>query len=338
MKIHESTVNLSATHEATSSRTREVESDMDFRRLFSTLAAPSEAKQENTEAALRERVQKMLESLVSAIMAAMDGKTCRKNLAASDALAPAPELAGKAAAQEGRVLEFSWNTRVSERVSESESTNVCGTGLVKTCDGREIAFDFSVAMKRQYESETLSEESGTVQLRDPLVLSFDGKYCELSKERFSFDLDADGTAEWLPGLATGSCFLVFDRNGNGQADNGKELFGAQSGNGFADLAELDEDGNGWIDQADSAFNKLALWSGGSLQSLTEQGVGALYTAAVDAPFSLKNADNELLGQIRSAGVYLMESGSVGFMQQVDLATSALPPGQQKPEEGKQLST
>jgi hypothetical protein len=71
--------------------------------------------------------------------------------------------------------------------------------------------------------------------------------------------------------------------------------------------------------------------------LSEQGVGALYTSAVDAPFSLKNPRNELLGQIRAAGVYLMENGPVGIMQQVDLATSALPPGQQEPDERQQLS-
>ena len=334
MRIQESSVILSASHEATSSRTREVESEIGFRSLFATLAETTDAKQESKETELRERVQKMLDSLVSAILAAMDGKSCRKSVAASDTLAPMPEGAAKDA---GNTREISWRTRISERVSESESTNVCGKGMVKTCDGREIGFDFSVAMKREYERETLSEESGSVQLRDPLVLSFDGKYCELSNERFSFDLDADGSAEWLPGLAGGNCFLVFDRNGNGQADNGNELFGTKSGNGFADLAKLDDDGNGWIDEADSAFSKLALWSGDSFRSLAEQGVGALYTAAVDAPFSLKNADNELLGQIRAAGVYLMESGSAGFMQQVDLATSTLPPGQQKPDEGQQLS-
>jgi hypothetical protein len=225
---------------------------------------------------------------------------------------------------------------VHERVSESESTQVCGSGLVKTCDGREIAFNFKVDMARSYTRESYAEESGSIELRDPLVLNFNGNYCQLVDSRFSFDLDADGTPEWLPGLADGSCFLVFDRNGNGRADDGSELFGTRSGNGFADLAKLDEDGNGWIDEGDSAFAKLALWSGDSFRSLAEAGVGALYTRAVDAPFSLKNADNELLGQIRAAGVYLMESGSVGLMQQVDLATSDRSPGAQEPDQRQRL--
>lgn len=329
MRIQESTVNLSATHEASSSRSMVIESETSFKGLFETLAASGNDK----EAALRERVQKMLDSLVEAIMAAIDGRQCRKEIAACDALEPLPEESPEA----GNTRQMSWRRQVTETVSESEATSVCGKGQLKTCDGREIAFDFKVAMQRDYHRERSSEESGTVELRDPLVLSFDGKYCELTEQRFSFDIDADGTAEWLPGLADGSCFLIFDRNANGRADDGSELFGSRSGNGFADLAQLDDDGNGWIDEADAAFSSLALWSGDSYRALLDAGVGALYTGAVDAPFSLKNADNELLGQIRAAGVYLMESGQAGFMQQVDLASSALPSGQQEPDHGQQLA-
>jgi hypothetical protein len=35
--------------------------------------------------------------------------------------------------------------------------------------------------------------------------------------------------------------------------NGAELFGARSGDGFAELAALDGDGNGWIDEGDAAW-------------------------------------------------------------------------------------
>ena len=115
------------------------------------------------------------------------------------------------------------------------------------------------------------------------------------------------------------------------------MFGVASGNGFADLALLDSDKNGWIDEADAAFSQLAVWSGDSFNSLKQQGVGALYTAAVDAPFSLKTSSNELLGQIRAAGLYLSEAGEVGQMQQVDLVVSALPGGQEHPAEGEKLA-
>jgi hypothetical protein len=110
-----------------------------------------------------------------------------------------------------------------------------------------------------------------------------------------------------------------------------------SGNGFADLRRLDEDRNGWIDENDSAWRQLAVWSGEGFASLAERQVGALYTGAVDAPFTLKGEDNALLGQIRAAGLYLTEGGEVGHLQHVDLAVSAPAGGQQKPDERQRLS-
>ncbi|PKO35498.1 MAG: hypothetical protein CVU34_04180 [Betaproteobacteria bacterium HGW-Betaproteobacteria-7] len=330
MRIQESVVNLSSTHEATSSRHVEIETEVGFRQLFTSLAAEAPVLTEQATA-LRQRVQKMLESLIDAIMAAMDGRCCREKPAGGD---PLPEAAEKPGRPAGELL---WGRRISERVSESEATTVCGQGQVRTCDGREIAFDFSVAMQREYTRESVSEEGSMVRLRDPLVLSFAGNACELTGERIAFDLDADGSPEQIPGLAAGSCFLVFDRNGNGRADDGSELFGVASGDGFADLAKLDGDGNGWIDEGDAAFAQLALWSGGQWRSLAGQGVGALYTGSVAAPFALKDADNELLGQIRAAGVYLLESGQAGLMQQVDLAVSAPPTAEQQPGKGDQLA-
>ena len=314
MRIQESAVQLAASHEAQSSHTVEINTVQGFRQLFNQLSQPAE----NDEGVARQRLQKMLQSLVDAILAAIDGKKCEENLAATetDSLPLSTTGAG------GRSAELTWQRTMTECVSESEKTSVCGSGTVKTCDGREIDFNYGLNLERNYESRKTYEESGKIQLQDPLVLSFDGKSCELTEERIAFDLNADGVPEQIPGLGAGTGFLVFDRNGNGKADNGSELFGVASGNGFADLEGLDSDRNGWIDEADSAWGQLAVWSGDRLVPLAERGVGALYTGAVDAPFSLKTAGNELLGQIRMAGLYLNESGEAGSLQQVDLAVSA----------------
>ena len=104
-----------------------------------------------------------------------------------------------------------------------------------------------------------------------------------------------------------------------------------------DLAQFDLDKNGWIDEGDAVYSQLSVWSGKELTSLKERGVGALYTAAVDAPFSLKTESNQLLGQIRSAGIYLSETGEVGHLQQVDLAVSVAAAGQEQPAQGEQLA-
>ena len=326
MRIAESSVALSASHEAERSQTAEITIESNFRKIFESMASePVDSQQ-----AALERVIRLLESLYQAILAAMEGKEGPEKLAACDV--PAKEAAP---AKGGR--EVSWHCKMSETICESEKTTVCGNGKVKTCDGREIDFSYAVDMARQFKSEKVYEDSGSVVLRDPLVLSFDGKASELTDRRQSFDLNSDGKLESIPGLAASSGFLVFDRNGNGKADNGSELFGAQSGNGFSELASYDIDHNGWIDEDDPVFSQLSVWSGDSWSSLAGRGVGALYTGAVDAPFSLKNSANGLLGEIRAAGVYLNESGSVGSLQQVDLAVSALPDGSQQPDNSQQLT-
>lgn len=312
MRIQESAVQLAASHEAQSSHTVEVRTIQSFRRLFDQLSQTTESD----ESAARQRLQTLLQSLVDAILAAMDGKKCGLALAAEET-----ETLPPSASAGGRRSELTWQRTITECIRASERTSVCGRGTVKTCDGREIDFSYGLDLERHYESRKTYEESGKIQLQDPLVLNFGGKSCELTEDRIAFDLNADGLLEQIPGLAAGSCFLVFDRNGNGKADDGSELFGVRSGNGFADLDTLDKDRNGWIDEADPVWNQLALWSGDRLVSLAERGVGALYTGAVDAPFSLKTAANELLGQIRMAGLYLMESGESGSLQQVDLAVA-----------------
>jgi len=329
MRIQESSVHLSASHEAQRSQSIALTMETDFKRVFASLAPAKDQQAEE-----RERVAKLLQSLVDAILAAMDGKKCPEKLAAGESSPmPVEEVADDSAG--GRQL--TWRCRLSERVSEAETTRVCGNGRVKTCDGREIDFSFAVAMQRKFQREGTYEEEINMVLHDPLVLSFAGKACQLSEQRIDFDLDADGKPESIPSLVATSGYLVFDRNGNGKADNGSELFGVASGDGFADLSELDADHNGWIDEADPAFAQLAIWSGEEFDTLAKRGVGALHTAAVDAPFALKNGSNQLLGQIRSAGVYLSEAGQVGLMQQVDLAVSA-PGGAEQPEQGSQLPT
>lgn len=63
----------------------------------------------------------------------------------------------------------------------------------------------------------------------------------MTDQKFYFDLDADGTADRISMLKSGSGFLALDKNGNGKIDDGSELFGTQSGDGFADLEEYDID-------------------------------------------------------------------------------------------------
>lgn len=211
--------------------------------------------------------------------------------------------------------------------SEQETTCFDAKGVVRTSDGREIPFNMSVEMSRSFTQETESLINfGKPRLCDPLVINLNGNVTDVADQKFYFDLDADGNDESISMLASGNGFLALDKNGDGIINDGSELFGASSGNGFADLAQYDKDGNGWIDEADEIFKDLRVWvkdadGGDKLMSLSEAGVGAIYLGSRDTEFSLNDlSDNHTNGVIRKTGMFLYENGQSGTIQQLDLAT------------------
>jgi hypothetical protein len=208
--------------------------------------------------------------------------------------------------------------------TETEQTDFAAQGMVRTADGHEISFQISLSMMHAYHTEEHVEVRMGTALKDPLVLNFSGNAAELSDMTFRFDLDGNGKEDRIHALRPGSGFLVFDRNGDGKVNDGRELFGAVTGDGFGELAALDDDGNGWIDENDRAYSSLYVWNRSAdgkdeLRSLRAVGVAAIALAHVDTPFSIKNAGNDLLAQVRSTGVFLKENGGVGTVQKVDLA-------------------
>lgn len=207
---------------------------------------------------------------------------------------------------------------------EAEQTLFAAQGVVKTADGREIRFQLELAMSREYyREETISLRAGDAAVKDPLVINFGGQATQLGGTRFSFDLDADGVHDTIAFVGSGSGFLVLDRNHDGIVNDGSELFGPRTGNGFQELARYDVDGNHWIDESDPVFSELHIWTRDAegkdrLTPLAEMGIGAIGLAQTATPFSLKTNENELLGQVRSSGVYLNENGTAGSVQQIDL--------------------
>ncbi len=206
---------------------------------------------------------------------------------------------------------------------ESESTSFSAQGVVHTADGREIDISVELNMSREFYSEqSLSLRAGDA-LKDPLVINFSGTAAQLTERSFSFDIDADGTSDQIAFVGPGSGFLALDRNGDGVINDGSELFGPQSGNGFADLSKYDADGNNWIDENDSIYDRLRIWSkdesgNDQLVALGQRGVGAIYLGHIDTPFLLKDAANDTMGAVRDSGLYLEEDGGVGTIQQLDL--------------------
>ena len=242
----------------------------------------------------------------------------------ADAPSNATELPASAATPASLMANGEPNrtVQVSEASYEQEQLAFVANGQVATADGREITFDLGFALN--YQKLQLSERlTSSAALKDPLVLNLEGLVPGFSSARFEFDLDADGSSESLTQLANNSAFLALDRNGNGQIDDGNELFGARSGNGFAELAALDEDGNGILDEGDSGFASLRLYrSDTALLTLGDQKIGAIFLNAAATPFMHLGGDQAATGEspavLRQTGLYLTEDGKAGTVQQVDL--------------------
>ena len=219
--------------------------------------------------------------------------------------------------------QFSLRYTSHEVHEEQEATLFRAQGVVKTADGQEIAVDVEVGMSRSFRQETTEVVEIGAAVTDPLVVNFNAPAAELTDRTFRFDMNVDGSEDDMRFVTSGSGFLAIDRNGDGAVNDGSELFGPTSGDGFAELAAYDDDGNGFIDEGDAAYDSLSIWTqdgagNGSLSSLQDKNVGAIYLGRTATPFDLKNETNELHGQVRSTGFFLSENGTAGTVQQVDL--------------------
>ncbi|NRA21008.1 MAG: hypothetical protein HRU05_11065 [Oceanospirillaceae bacterium] len=204
---------------------------------------------------------------------------------------------------------------------ESESLHFVSSGNILTTDGQEIAFSLDINESRQYQYSSSSSFTQTVAFKDPLIINYPGSAAQLSDQKYSFDIDADGNEELISYLTSGA-MLALDKNNDGKINDGSELFGALSQNGFADLAAYDEDGNNFIDAGDSIFSELKLWTKTSeidqLNDLSSMDIGAIYLGAIDTKFDLKGEDNQFNGRLISSGLYLTEQGGIGSVQQIDM--------------------
>jgi hypothetical protein len=171
----------------------------------------------------------------------------------------------------------------------------------------------------------------------PIVLDLDGDGVETTAVLGAthFDYAGDGFAESTGWAERDDGLLALDRNGNGQIDNGVELFGGDTllldgttaANGFEALRELDTNGDGRIDALDAAYGDLRVWrdlnrDGSSqsdeLLSLEQAGVRSI------------NVDYETSAQIdengnahRQVGSFQRSDGSTGAATDVWFAVDPM---------------
>ncbi|MCP3875807.1 MAG: hypothetical protein GY699_21970 [Desulfobacteraceae bacterium] len=225
--------------------------------------------------------------------------------------------------QSVKMLEYNYQEKRTYTHEEKEETDFFADGIVKTMDGRSIDFSFQMDLEREFfkEDQFVYSEKGYVMV-DPLIINLDATIPQFSETRMSFDLDLDGEKEDIPLLKQGSGLLSLDKNNDGIINDGSELFGPSTGDGFGELSQYDLDKNFWIDENDAIFDELTLWENddqGEMQltKIKDAGVGAIYLMNAPTPFDLRDEDNHLQARIKKSGIALNEDGSVSSIQEMD---------------------
>ena len=262
-------------------------------------------------------VKRILEQLSSGkLVSTIEGNNFEK-IAAQQAMAPSAPSSSTSGEESGpqngsrntsanTVLEFSYRY-------QSVAANF--SGEVNLTNGSTVSWSFDLSMQSSQVSMSMRQQTP---LKDPLVLSLDNKPFAWTGETIDFDLLNDGATKQLAKLNSSQFYLAWDRNQNDRIDSGAELFGPKTNQGFQELAQLDDDQNGFIDEQDERWQQLRLWQPGqSAKSLAEYGIGAISTQSVATTFGYYQQDI-LQAQIARSGIYLTENGQAGLIQQVDL--------------------
>lgn len=227
------------------------------------------------------------------------------------------------------IVEESMFNHTREFIQESNVTYTTNASIKTNRGEINIDLDISFSQKFYEKHETTIHSKKTVFL-DPLIINYDSDLTTFdnisSSMKFEFDLNSDGNNELIPELKKGAGFLALDKNKNSTIDNGNELFGANSGDGFEELREYDEDNNSWIDENDSIFNDLLIWEKNeegddTLLTLGQAGIGAIYLSAVDSGFTYSSGIKDHYARLKESSFYLKEDGKAGLVTSVDLATS-----------------
>jgi Ca2+-binding RTX toxin-like protein len=172
--------------------------------------------------------------------------------------------------------------------------------------------------------------------KDPLVLDMDGDGIETTSMQdgsvILFDHDADGIQTGTGWLKPDDGWVVLDRNNNGNIDNGRELFGADTlksngelaKDGFDALADFDSNGDGKVDTNDSVYSDLRIWldanqdgvsQSAELSTLESHGIVAINVDSEAVQIGLGN------GNVQTAiGTFVRADGTEGTV--ADLTSSA----------------
>jgi len=124
-----------------------------------------------------------------------------------------------------------------------------------------------------------------------------------------FDIDGDGIKDRSAWISGQDALLAIDSNENGQIDGVHELFGGLSrGDGYAKLADLDSNGDGFVNADDQHYASLKVWQDTNMDGLTDEGemssaaVAGLNSISLEYQSKDIYQNNNLIGEISDAVV------------------------------------
>jgi serine-aspartate repeat-containing protein C/D/E len=125
-----------------------------------------------------------------------------------------------------------------------------------------------------------------------------------------FDLLNTGSKNNVGWISGRDGLLAIDNNGNGQIDNGKELFGGGVGEGFAKLDSFDTNRDGVVDASDEGFNSLKIWQDKNSNGITDRGeLQALSVFGIKS-LNVEHTAYDKAAELDKKGNILGERGSV----------------------------
>ncbi|MDF2178153.1 hypothetical protein P2G88_07795 [Aliiglaciecola sp. CAU 1673] len=195
---------------------------------------------------------------------------------------------------------------------------------LQLAEGQRFSFQGQLDWQQLNVSQSLSVVKEQ-QLKDPLVVSFDWRPVSF-KGNTTLDLDGDGNLDKLPTPEGNAGYLVRDLDRNQRMDGPAELLGVTSGDAWADIQTLDDNGDGLLDSRDKAFNDLYWWqpgAGSKLVSLTALQIDAILLQGANTVVDIAS-EGEPIARLRKTGAFVYHDNqarsAVGLIQQFDFYT------------------
>ncbi len=198
---------------------------------------------------------------------------------------------------------------------------------IQTTTG-DVNIDLNIQFTQKfYEKHQTKIEQQRFVFQDPLVIQFDiskEHFNNISTQTFTFDINSNGFDQEIPLLKEGSGFLALDKNKNKIIDDGTELFGPSTNNGFNELSFYDEDNNNWIDEQDSIFKDLAIWckdyaTKDRLITISQANIGAIYLGDIKSQFNYDKNISQNIAQLKSTSIFLDNQYNIGLITGVNFA-------------------